>query len=137
MEPIKIFLDTNIVLDFFTGRMNDGKAAKLVQLGSSPCYEMCISLLTAVNVLYVSRKLSSKLSPEDISTLFTILPQDAGQWDTASKLKMEDFEDAVQASCALASNCFCIVSRDRHYLDAPIPVLDPSDFLDTVVKALK
>lgn len=137
MEPIKIFLDTNIVLDFFTERMNDGKATKLVQLGASPCYEMCISLLTAVNVLYVSRKLSSKLSPEDISNLFTILPQDAGQWESAGKLKMEDFEDAIQVSCALSSNCFCIVSRDRHYLDAPIPVLDPSDFLDTVVKALK
>lgn len=137
MESIKVFLDTNIVLDYLTGRMNDGKAAQLMQVGKSPCYEMCISMLTAVNILYVSRKLSSKITPSDIDHLFTILPQDAGQWNAAAKYGMEDFEDAIQTACAAAAGCICIVSRDKHFLAAPIPVMDPSDFLDTVVNALK
>lgn len=135
MESLKIFLDTNIILDYLTGRMNDGKAAKLVQVGKSPCYQMCISVLTAANVLYVSRKLGAKFTPKNLSDLFSILPQNAAQWENASQYKMEDFEDALQAACALDSGCVCIVSRDRHYLDAPLPVFDPTDFLDTVVKA--
>lgn len=136
MEPLKIFLDTNVVLDFLTGRMHDGRAARLVQVGRSPCYRMCISVLTAANVLYVSRKCAAKLKPEMLQELFEILPQDADQWGKTSKYGMDDFEDALQTACACASGCACIVSRDRHFLNAPLPVFDPADFLDTVVKAI-
>ena len=54
MEPVKIFIDTNIVLDYFTGRMGDGQAKTIVQIGQDPKFALCISILTAINVLYLA-----------------------------------------------------------------------------------
>lgn len=136
MEQIKIFLDTNVVLDYLSGRMNDGKAARLVQVGRNTCYKMCISILTAANVIYISRKILPGLSPEKLSRLFEILPQDVSQWNNAMESGMTDFEDALQCACAVENRCLCIVSRDKRYLDCTLPVFDPSDFLDTVVNKL-
>jgi len=137
MEPLKIFLDTNVVIDYLSGRMKDGKAARVVQVGKSECYQMCISIMTAANVLYVARKYAVNIRPEHLSGLFSILPQDSAQWEAASGYNMDDFEDALQSACACKAGCACIVSRDRDFLDSPLPVLDPSDFLDTVVKQLE
>ena len=132
MEAVKVLLDTEIVLDFFTGRMNDGLAAEVVQIGRSGRFEMCISFLTAVNTIYVLNKLKAGVEPADMKRFFTVLPQDTGQWDDAQDLGMGDFEDALQAACALRGNCFIAVSRDRHFDKAPMSVLEPKDFLRIV-----
>ena len=63
MEPIKIFLDTNILLDYYTGRMGDSNAEKIVQIGKNPEIELCISVLTAINVLYITKRTASGPSP--------------------------------------------------------------------------
>lgn len=132
MGKVKVLLDTNIVLDYFTGRMGDGLAAKIVQIGKTSQYEMCVSFLTAINTMYVARKLNSQLRPTDISLLFTILAQDSKQWDDASSLEMSDFEDASQASCALNNGCFIAISRDRHFDNAPMAVVSPEKFIELV-----
>ena len=61
MERIKLFLDTNIVIDYYTGRMNDGIAEKIVQVGEHPQYQLCISILTGINTLYVLNKFSREV----------------------------------------------------------------------------
>ena len=66
MEPVKVFIDTNVVLDYFTGRMGDNNAETIVQIGQSPQFDLCISLLSAVNVLYVTHKYAPSLKPSDI-----------------------------------------------------------------------
>lgn len=135
MEPVKVFLDTNIVLDYFTGRMGDGLAGKIVQIGRGPVYQLCISMLTAVNVLYVAKKVAPMaVTPEAIAGLFTILPQDIKQWNDASTLEMADFEDALQASCALNSNCYIAVSRDPHFKVSPMVTFSPAEFIDAVTR---
>lgn len=133
MGKVRVLLDTNIVLDYFTARMNDGNAEKLVQLGRSSSYEMCISFLTAVNVMYVVRKLGSRITPFDMTRYFCILPQDVTQWGDAENLGMSDFEDAVQAACALRNDCYIAVSRDHHFNSAPMAVFPPEEFLSRVL----
>ena len=132
MGKIRVLLDTNVVLDFFTGRMNDGVAARIVQVGRSSPFEMCISFLTAINTMYVARKMNAAISPSDISSLFSILPQDGQQWTDAGTLDMPDFEDATQAACALRNQCFIVISRDRHFDRAPMSVIAPERFLSLV-----
>lgn len=134
MGKVRILLDTNIVLDYFTGRMGDGNAARLVQVGRSARYEMCISFLTAVNVMYVMRKLNAEVRPSDLTRYFNILPQDASQWEDAETLEMSDFEDAVQAACALRNECYVAISRDHHFRSAPMPVFTPEEFLSIVLE---
>lgn len=134
MEKVKVFLDTNIVLDYFTGRMEDGLAEKIVQVGKDPHFELCISFLTAVNIMYVAKKASPQLKPEVLRSIFTILPQDATQWDDAADLHMDDFEDAIQASCALRNGSFFVVSRDRHFGKAPMVYFSPDEFLAAITE---
>lgn len=134
MGKVRVMLDTNIVLDYFTGRMNDGKAARLVQIGRSSVYEMCISFLTAINVMYVIHRLGSDIKPSELTRYFTILAQNGSQWDDAQTLGMPDFEDAVQAACALRNDCHIAISRDHHFCSAPMPVFTPEEFLSAVKK---
>lgn len=53
MEQIKVFVDTNIVLDYFYDRMRDGCAKTIVLVGQESMYEMCISILTEIGRAHV------------------------------------------------------------------------------------
>ena len=132
MERIKVFIDTNIVIDYYTGRMGDGIAGKIVQAGEHPEYELCISLLTGVNALYVLNKFSREVGLSTLSSQFHILPMSESQWDEASRMQIDDPEDALQIACARENGCKAIISRDRHLLESGIQspaVLSPEEFI--------
>lgn len=136
MEQVKVFLDTNIVLDFFTGRMHDGLAARIVQIGQTAEYRMCVSVLTGINVLYVSRKLEGRLTMDSIAELFEILDVNSTQWNNATMMALDDPEDALQLACAIDRGCRVLVTRDRHLLEFPyqgIDVVSPEAFLAAVI----
>lgn len=133
MDAVKIFLDTNIVLDYFTGRMNDERAKTIVQIGRDyPQFELCISVLTAVKVLYVAKKYMPSLQPADLATMFTILPQDYKQYTDAIDLGLTDFEDALQVSCALDNSSMFMITRNPHLKAAPIVSFTPQEFIEAV-----
>lgn len=134
MEPVRIFLDTNIVLDYFSGRMGDGLATKIVQIGRDSRYRMCISMLTAINVLYIAKKIAPQITPEVLDSLFDVLPMDIKQWKDAKTLDMQDFEDAIQSSCALNNSCFFVISRDAHFACAPLVTFSPEEFIHCVTQ---
>ena len=141
MEPVKVFIDTNVVLDYFTGRMGDNNAETIVQIGQSPQFDLCISLLSAVNVLYVTRKYAPSLKPSDIARMFTILPQDYQQYCNAQTYDLDDFEDAVQIACASQNGCKAIVSRDRQLLELSSisypAIYSPEEFINAVTSEEK
>lgn len=133
MDAVKIFLDTNIVLDYFTGRMNDDRAKTIVQIGRDyPQFELCISVLTAVKVLYVAKKYMPSLQPADLATMFTILPQDYKQYTDAIDLGLTDFEDALQVSCALNNSSMFMITRNPHLKAASIVSFTPQEFIEAV-----
>lgn len=133
MDAVKIFLDTNIVLDYFTGRMNDDRAKTIVQIGRDyPQFELCISVLTAVKVLYVAKKYMPSLQPADLATMFTILPQDYKQYTDAIDLGLTDFEDALQVFCALNNSSMFMITRNPHLKAAPIVSFTPQEFIEAV-----
>lgn len=137
MEQIKVFLDTNIVLDYFTGRMGDCLAEKIVQIGQTAQYRMCISVLTGINVLYISRKLKGHLTMSSISKQFELLSVTDNQWNFASHMRQPDPEDAMQLSCARENGCRVLVTRDSHLLDCNIAgprIMSPSEFIDNVTE---
>jgi len=130
---MRVFLDMNVVIDFFSGRMGDSIAEKIVCIGKSSEYEMCISVLTAVNTLYVAQRHYKALKSRDLKTLFKILPMTPGQWDMAGELKSDDFEDALQMACAIDAQCNVIVTRDiSHYAGSIIKVYSPEEFLSLI-----
>ena len=135
MEQIKVFVDTNIVLDYFYDRMRDGCAKTIVLVGQESMYEMCISILTAINVLYITKKYETRVSPDDIARLFRILPQDYEQYSYAQTIDIDDFEDAMQLSCAVGGGCRAFVTRDRDLLDSDIrsiQIFSPEEFIERI-----
>ena len=135
MEKVKIFLDTNVVIDYYTGRMGDGVAEKVMQVGENSQYQLCISILTGVNVIYVLSKFGHIVNMSTLSRHFEILPMTKNQWEEAATMKIDDSEDALQLSCARDNRCRIVVTRDRQLLDSDIMfirVLAPEDFIRQV-----
>lgn len=135
MEQIKVFVDTNIVLDYLYDRMRDGCAKTIVLVGQESMYEMCISILTAINVLYITKKYETRVSPDDIARLFRILPQDYEQYSYAQTIDIDDFEDAIQLACAVGGGCRAFVTRDRDLLDSDIrsiQIFSPEEFIERI-----
>ena len=135
MERVKLFLDTNIVLDYYTARMGDGIAEKVVHIGDFSQYELCISILTGVNTLYILNKFSKIVEMETLARQFTILPMSEKQWKDASRMGIADPEDALQIACAREFGCKAIISRDRHILNSEIilpEILTPEELLQKV-----
>ena len=135
MEQIKVFVDTNIVLDYLYDRMRDGCAKTVVLVGQESMYEMCISILTAINVLYITKKYETRVSPDDIARLFRILPQDYEQYSYAQTIDIDDFEDAMQLACAVGGGCRAFVTRDRDLLDSDIrsiQIFSPEEFIERI-----
>lgn len=135
MEQIKVFVDTNIVLDYFYDRMRDGCAKTIVLVGQESMYEMCISIRTAINVLYITKKYETRVSPDDIARLFRILPQDYEQYSYAQTIDIDDFEDAMQLACAVGGGCRAFVTRDRDLLDSDIrsiQIFSPEEFIERI-----
>ena len=135
MEQIKVFVDTNIVLDYFYDRMRDGCAKTIVLVGQESMYEMCISILTAINVLYITKKYETRVSPDDIARLFRILPQDYEQYSYAQTIDIDDFEDAMQLACAVGGGCRAFVTHDRDLLDSDIrsiQIFSPEEFIERI-----
>lgn len=135
MEQIKVFVDTNIVLDYLYDRMRDGCAKTIVLVGQESMYEMCISILTAINVLYITKKYETRVSPDDIARLFRILPQDYEQYSYAQTIDIDDFEDAMQLACAVGGGCRAFVTRDRDLLDSDIrsiQIFSPEEFIERI-----
>lgn len=135
MEQIKVFLDTNILLDYFTGRMEDGIAEKIVIAGNSPYYRICISVLTGINTLYIIRKFNKSVSASLLRRMFTILPMTDSQWEYSLQLDLDDPEDALQLACAEENACQVLITRDKHLLDSAscsLRILTPKEFIETI-----
>ncbi len=133
----RIFLDTNVILDFILEREGVDDAADILSLGECGDIEACVSVLTMANTAYVARK---GHTPEelyvfmrDLSEIIRTLPMTESQLKEALTCLSTDFEDVLQYACAKDNSCNVIVTRNtRHFRISSLPVLTPSDFLKLV-----
>ena len=134
---MKVFLDTNVLLDFEMGRDGIEEASEIFQMGEDGRLDLCVSILTMANTAYIARKGRTKEKlREDLSLLSSmvrILPMDSEQWLAALALNAGDLEDALQYECAKAAACDYIVTRNtRDFGFSPIDVLTPKELLGAV-----
>lgn len=130
----RIFLDTNVIVDFILERDGAEDAADILQLGEDGKIELVVSFLTMANTAYIARKghtqeqLYSIMS--DLSAMLKTLPMDEFQLQKALKWPATDFEDMLQYQCAKANFCDMIITRNcKHFAFAELPILTPSDYL--------
>ena len=133
---IKVFIDTNIFLDFIERRPDGVREARAIfGLAAKGSIVMLVSDLTIANMKYATRKTISapdfyriiKLSRE----LFTIVPVGEHAVDLSLAVEPRDFEDALQYYSAKLSEADCIVTRNikDFDFDFSIETMEPKDFL--------
>ena len=134
---MKVFLDTNILLDIIEGREKFLiPALNIFNLGMNGDIEMFTTSLTFANCMYVAKKnIGQAKAVEGLRFLkkyVKIASMDDRQCVRALSSNMPDFEDMLQYEAALAEGCDVIVTRDtnRHFPTDIIPILNPEAFLN-------
>lgn len=135
---IRVFLDTNILLDIIEGRQKFLLASSNVfDLGIKGEIKLFATPLTFANCVYTARKNvgyeNAIQGLKVIKSYVTTATMDDEQVTNALNSGMPDFEDMLQYQAALSSKCDAIVTRDkrRHFPNDGIPILSPEDFLNT------
>ena len=135
---MRVFLDTNILLDIIEGRQKFLlPSSNVFDLGIKGHIQMFATPLTFANCIYTARKnVGYEKAVQGLKNLKQYVKaatMDDRQVERALYSGMPDVEDMLQYEAALASKCDVIVTRDtkRHFpQDGSIPVLSPEDFLN-------
>lgn len=136
----RLFLDTNIVIDFLGEREGFYEpAAKILTLADKKEIEVLISPTSVTTVYYVLSKFeSSKIALEKIrkfKMLCHISIMDDEVVEKAINSNFKDFEDAMQYFSSLASNCDIIITRnEKDFKNALMPVMNAESYLQTLKK---
>lgn len=131
---MKVFLDTNILLDFGLDREKADFAVGILQLGKERLIELYASYLSYANIGYVLRHHPTPERYELVRLMrqpVTVLPCNAAQLDVALNHPVKDFEDMLQYQCALAAGCDVVVTnnkKDFHEF-CRLPFLTSEEFL--------
>ncbi|MFN5182527.1 MAG: type II toxin-antitoxin system VapC family toxin [Bacteroidota bacterium] len=134
-----IFLDTNILIDFFADRKPFSmEAAKLFNYSFKREIKIYISAVSYNNIYYILRQ---SFSHVETIKMLTELNEWADVIDVskevikrALKSDFKDFEDAIQYNCAkLFNKIDFIVTRDtKDFRTSTLPVLTPKEALSLV-----
>ena len=137
----RIFIDTNILLDFLARRGDFFMPAWSVISRSKRGDKILVSALsfaTASYVLEAHHKKSSvaiKALFEDFIRVCSITPVDSRTIDESLASSFTDFEDAMQYYSALREGADLIITRNKEdYKAAQIPVYEPQEYLDLLTK---
>ena len=137
----RIFIDTNILLDFLARRGDFFIPAWNVISRSKRGDNILVSALSFATASYVLEA-HHKKSPETIKTLIddfvktsSITPIDSQTIDESIASEFNDFEDAMQYYSALREGADLIITRNKEdYMAAKIPVYEPQEYLDLLAK---
>lgn len=133
----KIFLDTNILIDFYQSRepfFMD--AATIIQMGADKLVDLRCSSTTIINMFYILRgypksELYSKI--RELLSIVTVIGNSSESIERALKWEWKDFEDCVQYITAQASESDIIITRNSQDFEGiTIPVMEPKEFIETL-----
>jgi len=135
---VKVFVDTNVLLDVLARRepfYTD--AARIWSLAERSRVEALVSVISFNNVYYIVRRASNRRSAERALHLmrgvFTPVPLSVQILNQAIDARYADFEDAIQFHSAIHAAADCLITRDGgHFPASDLPVLSPAAFLATL-----
>ena len=140
---IKVFLDTNILIDYLAQRTNFYQnAARVVSICGNSGFKLLVSSLSFATASYILSE-RNKLSSETIKKLFNnfIVTAEITLVDSliirkSISSKFEDFEDAMQYYSAIHENADFIITRNKaDFIESTIPVYEPEEFIAKCVGA--
>ena len=133
----KIFLDTNVLFDFFAERKPfDKEAEEIMELAYEKQVALFCSAISYTNVFYLLSKLNGKqkafMAIKDMRELINTVTVDGKIIDKAMESGNPDFEDGIQMECATSvSNLHALVTRNpKHFKSKQLLIQTPKEFLD-------
>jgi len=133
---MKVFVDTNIALDYLLERQPFyGDACTVFQLVDEEKitgYLCAVSITNIFYLVYKERRDSDLVYRmlDELSTLFSLVSVSQKTITDALALRWKDFEDAVQYIAATESGVDCIVTRNTaDFKTSAIPCMTPVDFI--------
>lgn len=124
---MKLLIDINVILDMVLGRKPwSAEAAELLTAVQEGRAEGCVAAHTITTAHYIIAKAQGKQAANraisDLLRIVEVVPVDQADFHQALVLGLSDFEDAVQAACALKAGADFIVTRDEAgFTDLAIP----------------
>ena len=112
-----IFLDTNILIDFYDNRPGAFEAGQILRASNAGEIKVYASLLTFANLAYVVKhnhtweEVYNAL--DKFERLVNTLPMDRNQLREAINHPCKDFEDMLQYQCAIAGGCEAIITNNK------------------------
>lgn len=137
---MKLFLDTNVVLDLLAQRdpFYDS-IAKVATLADRKELQIIVSHITFTTIAYIlNRYESSEIVAEKLRKFKIIC--EVGSVDNhviekALHSDFKDFEDAVQYYCASECGCHIIITRNgKDFKTSEIPFMTAEEFLSSRYK---
>lgn len=131
----RVFLDTNILIDYIQDREGGDDAKQLLLRGRDGEVELYASFLTFANIAYI---LNGKVDIYELfamlTSIITVLPMDNDQLQNALAQRVRDFEDMLQYQCAKAANCEYIISGNKkHFKDfCELPLMTANEILTEI-----
>ncbi len=112
-----IFLDTNILLDYYLNRPGADFAESVFKKAYAGVITLYASTLTFANFAYVLKRVHTKEEVysvlDEIEKLIHALPMNQEQLRASIDAQSKDFEDMLQYQCALAGNCDVILTNNK------------------------
>lgn len=132
----KLFIDSDVVIDFFTDREpHVNPASELFDLNENGNVVLYISALSINNIYYIVRKYLGHKKTLDVVESLTEMTEIVGTTKKevlkALKNDFKDFEDSIQYSSALTiKGLDAIITRNiKDYRNSKIAVMTPLSFL--------
>jgi predicted nucleic acid-binding protein len=135
---MRVFLDTNIVLDFFLARHPFfAEAKQIFDHTANNKFHTFVSSITVINSFYTIRKEKGKAiafqAVTDLLKIVEIANADKPILQKALSNNFTDYEDAVQNESAIAENLDAIVTRNtKDFKNSTLKIHTPSEFLQTI-----
>ena len=131
----KVFLDTNVLLDFLLDREPyNNDIAEIINLSIEDSIELCVSSITITDTNYIiSRAVGPKYALKKTKQILELVSVERVGESTvkrSAESKFKDFEDGVQNFCAVEANHKIIVTRNtKDFKESSLSILTPKEFL--------
>ncbi len=134
---MKVFLDTNVLIDFVCQRGEFAEPATcLITLGYLGKVHLQTSALSYVTAMFVANKYKYEKADEAllfVSGFTEILDLQASTVVEMLTAGWKDYEDATQNESAIKANADCIVTRNKKdFQDSTLPIYTIDELMDVL-----
>jgi len=133
---MKVFIDTNVILDVVISRKPfNAIAEQIFLLTAKEQLDTSITANSITDIYYfASKSTGDKSKAKEILRVlfstFNIATIGFDDLSNALELQMNDFEDALLATCAKRSKADYIITRNiKDFVNSPVTAILPDDFI--------